>query len=108
MASSTVGTYSEARVGLDLACEHLISLQDQAGWWRGEVTSSAESLQLSLQFIANCVSIIPHMLQLAQDHADMLLCKVAGAVTRKGYLYMVFLKVPVPRLLPSHTDSIAD
>jgi hypothetical protein len=31
----------------------------------------------------------------------MLLCKVAGAVTRKGYLYMVFLKVPVPRLLPS-------
>ncbi len=33
------------------------------------------------------------MLQLAQDHADMLLCKVAGAVTRKGYLYMVFLKV---------------
>ena len=36
-----------------------------------------------------------------QDHADMLLCKVAGAVTRKGYLYMVFLKVPVPRLLPS-------
>jgi hypothetical protein len=33
--------------------------------------------------------------------ADMLLCKVAGAVTRKGYLYMVFLKVPVPRLLPS-------
>ncbi len=60
-----------------------------------------ESLQLSLQFIANYVSIIPHMLQLAQDHADMLLCKVAGAVTRKGYLYMVFLKVPVPRLLPS-------
>src|SRR5216684_7182332 len=46
-------------------------------------------------------SIIPHMLQLAQDHADMLLCKVAGAVTRKGDLYMVFLKVPVPRLLPS-------
>jgi hypothetical protein len=41
------------------------------------------------------------MLQLAQDHADMLLCKVAGAVTRKGYLYMVFFKVPVPCLLPS-------
>src|SRR6266436_1029051 len=74
---------------------------NRAGWWRGEATSSAESLQLSLQFIANCVSIIPHTLQLAQDHADMVLCKVAGAVTRKGYLYMVFLKVPVPRLLPS-------
>src|SRR5258708_13181939 len=75
---------------------------NRAGWWRGETTSSAVSLQHSLQFIANCVSIIPHMLQLAQDHADMLLCKVAGAMTRKGYLYMVFLKVPVPRLLPSH------
>src|SRR5882672_10861619 len=74
---------------------------NRAGWWRGEATSSAESLQLSLQFIANCVSIVPHMLQLAQDHADMLLCKVAGAVTRKGYLYMVFLKVPASRLLPS-------
>ena len=78
---------------------------NRAGWWRGEATSSAESLQLSLQFIANCVSIVPHMLQLAQDHADMLLCKVAGAVTRKGYLYMVFLKVPASRLLPSHTIS---
>jgi squalene-hopene/tetraprenyl-beta-curcumene cyclase len=50
MASSTVDTYSEARVGLDLACEHLLSLQDQAGWWRGElqtnVTMDAEDMLL--------------------------------------------------------------
>src|SRR6267154_4253830 len=50
MASSTVDTYSEARVGLDLACEHLLSLQDDAGWWRGElqtnVTMDAEDMLL--------------------------------------------------------------
>src|SRR6266566_231472 len=36
--------------------EHLVN---RAGWRRGDATSSAESLQLLLQFIANCVSIIP-------------------------------------------------
>jgi squalene-hopene/tetraprenyl-beta-curcumene cyclase len=50
MASSTVGTYNEARVGLDLACEYLLSLQDEAGWWRGElqtnVTMDAEDMLL--------------------------------------------------------------
>src|SRR5258706_4017820 len=65
------------------------------------VSRQPNSVAAFITFIANYVSIIPHMLQLAQDHADMLLCKVAGAMTRKVYLYMVFLKVPVPRLLPS-------
>jgi squalene-hopene/tetraprenyl-beta-curcumene cyclase len=50
MASSTVGTYSEARVALDLACDYLLSLQDEAGWWRGElqtnVTMDAEDMLL--------------------------------------------------------------
>src|ERR1700687_3524929 len=50
MASSTVDTYSEARVGLDLACEYLLSLQNDAGWWRGElqtnVTMDAEDMLL--------------------------------------------------------------
>src|SRR5258706_5203028 len=65
------------------------------------VSRQPNSVAAFITFIANYVSIIPHMLQLAQDHADMLLCKVGGAMTRKGYLYMVFLKVPVPSLLPS-------
>jgi len=97
-----------------MSFDHPTNLKgDRSGWCADRAAASngrlvarwrnleCESLQLSLQFIANYVSIIPHMLQLAQDHADMLLCKVAGAVTRKGYLYMVFLKLPVPRLLPS-------
>jgi squalene-hopene/tetraprenyl-beta-curcumene cyclase len=50
MACSTVDTSSEARVGLELACEHLLSLQDDAGWWRGElqtnVTMDAEDMLL--------------------------------------------------------------
>jgi squalene-hopene/tetraprenyl-beta-curcumene cyclase len=50
MASSTVDTCSEARVGLKLACDYLLSLQDQAGWWRGElqtnVTMDAEDVLL--------------------------------------------------------------
>ncbi|HWX95216.1 MAG TPA: prenyltransferase/squalene oxidase repeat-containing protein, partial [Solirubrobacteraceae bacterium] len=50
MASSTVETHSEARVGLKLACEYLLSLQDEAGWWRGElqtnVTMDAEDILL--------------------------------------------------------------
>src|SRR5258708_16122748 len=59
-----------------------------------------ESLQLSLQFIANYVSIIPHMLQLAQDHADILLFKVAGPITRKGSLHLHSLNLPLPPLFP--------
>jgi squalene-hopene/tetraprenyl-beta-curcumene cyclase len=50
MASSTVDTHTEARVGLKRACEHLLSLQDDAGWWRGElqtnVTMDAEDILL--------------------------------------------------------------
>jgi squalene-hopene/tetraprenyl-beta-curcumene cyclase len=50
MASSTVDTHVEARVGLKLACEYLLSLQDEAGWWRGElqtnVTMDAEDILL--------------------------------------------------------------
>jgi squalene-hopene/tetraprenyl-beta-curcumene cyclase len=50
MASSTVDTLSEARVALDLACEHLLSLQSDAGWWQGElqtnVTMDAEDMLL--------------------------------------------------------------
>jgi squalene-hopene/tetraprenyl-beta-curcumene cyclase len=50
MASSTVDTHSEAKVGLELACERLLALQDDAGWWRGElqtnVTMDAEDMLL--------------------------------------------------------------
>src|SRR5271166_1544551 len=50
MASSTVKTSSEAEVALERACEHLLSLQDEAGWWRGElqtnVTMDAEDMLL--------------------------------------------------------------
>ena len=50
MASSTIDTRSEARVALDLACEHLLSLQSDAGWWQGElqtnVTMDAEDMLL--------------------------------------------------------------
>ena len=50
MASSTVDARSEAGVALKLACEHLLSLQDDAGWWRGElqtnVTMDAEDILL--------------------------------------------------------------
>jgi squalene-hopene/tetraprenyl-beta-curcumene cyclase len=50
MALSTVETRSEAEVALERACEHLLSLQDQAGWWRGEletnVTMDAEDMLL--------------------------------------------------------------
>jgi squalene-hopene/tetraprenyl-beta-curcumene cyclase len=50
MASSIVDTSSELRVGLDLACGYLLSLQDDAGWWRGElqtnVTMDAEDMLL--------------------------------------------------------------
>ena len=50
MASSTVEARSEAEVALELACEHLLSLQDEAGWWQGElqtnVTMDAEDMLL--------------------------------------------------------------
>ena len=50
MASSTVDTHNEAQVALELACEHLLSLQNEAGWWQGElqtnVTMDAEDVLL--------------------------------------------------------------
>jgi squalene-hopene/tetraprenyl-beta-curcumene cyclase len=50
MASSTVEARNEAEVALDLACEHLLSLQNEAGWWQGElqtnVTMDAEDMLL--------------------------------------------------------------
>ncbi|HST33020.1 MAG TPA: squalene--hopene cyclase [Solirubrobacteraceae bacterium] len=50
MASTTIEVQSEAEVALKLACEHLLSLQDEAGWWQGElqtnVTMDAEDMLL--------------------------------------------------------------
>jgi squalene-hopene/tetraprenyl-beta-curcumene cyclase len=50
MASSIVETPTVARVALERACERLLSLQDEAGWWRGElqtnVTMDAEDMLL--------------------------------------------------------------
>lgn len=50
MPTSIVETRSEARIALERACEHLLSLQDEAGWWRGElqtnVTMDAEDILL--------------------------------------------------------------
>src|SRR6204780_4909352 len=50
MASSTVEARNEAEVALELACEHLLSLQSEAGWWQGElqtnVTMDAEDMLL--------------------------------------------------------------
>jgi squalene-hopene/tetraprenyl-beta-curcumene cyclase len=50
MASSTVEVQNEAEVALKLACEHLLSLQDEDGWWQGElqtnVTMDAEDMLL--------------------------------------------------------------
>jgi squalene-hopene/tetraprenyl-beta-curcumene cyclase len=50
MASSTVDASSQAKVALDLACEHLLGLQSDAGWWQGElqtnVTMDAEDMLL--------------------------------------------------------------
>ncbi len=50
MPTSIVDTRSEARVALERACEHLLSLQNEAGWWRGElqtnVTMDAEDVLL--------------------------------------------------------------
>jgi squalene-hopene/tetraprenyl-beta-curcumene cyclase len=50
MATSIVKTQNEADVALELACGHLLSLQDDAGWWQGElqtnVTMDAEDMLL--------------------------------------------------------------
>jgi squalene-hopene/tetraprenyl-beta-curcumene cyclase len=50
MALSIVEVRNEAKVALERACEHLLSLQDEAGWWQGElqtnVTMDAEDMLL--------------------------------------------------------------
>ncbi len=50
MPSSTVAAPSEAQLALERACAHLLSLQDDAGWWQGElqtnVTMDAEDVLL--------------------------------------------------------------
>jgi squalene-hopene/tetraprenyl-beta-curcumene cyclase len=50
MPELTVEARSEARLALESACEHLLSLQQESGWWRGElqtnVTMDAEDLLL--------------------------------------------------------------
>ena len=50
MPELTALAHSEARLALDSAREHLLSLQDEAGWWRGElqtnVTMDAEDMLL--------------------------------------------------------------
>src|ERR1700704_6751745 len=50
MASSTVEVPSQASAGLALAREHLLALQDERGWWQGElqtnVTMDAEDMLL--------------------------------------------------------------
>jgi squalene-hopene/tetraprenyl-beta-curcumene cyclase len=50
MSTSTATTRSEAGIALERACEHLLSLQAPAGWWRGElqtnVTMDAEDILL--------------------------------------------------------------
>jgi squalene-hopene/tetraprenyl-beta-curcumene cyclase len=50
MSPSTVEARSEAKVALERACEHLLGLQDDAGWWQGElqtnVTMDAEDMLL--------------------------------------------------------------
>jgi len=50
MASSIVEARNEAQIALERAREHLLSLQDEAGWWQGElqtnVTMDAEDMLL--------------------------------------------------------------
>jgi len=50
MSQLTVEAHSEAKVALELARERLLSLQEGAGWWRGElqtnVTMDAEDMLL--------------------------------------------------------------
>jgi squalene-hopene/tetraprenyl-beta-curcumene cyclase len=50
MASPTIEARDRAEVAIERACEHLLSLQDAAGWWQGElqtnVTMDAEDMLL--------------------------------------------------------------
>ena len=50
MPTSIATTRSEAAIALERACDHLLSLQDETGWWRGElqtnVTMDAEDMLL--------------------------------------------------------------
>src|SRR5271154_2199626 len=50
MAQLTLEAHSEAKVALESAREHLLSLQNEEGWWRGElqtnVTMDAEDMLL--------------------------------------------------------------
>ncbi len=50
MSPSTVEMSTDARVALERACAHLLALQDDAGWWKGElqtnVTMDAEDMLL--------------------------------------------------------------
>jgi len=50
MSTPTVETHNETRVALERACELLLALQDDAGWWKGElqtnVTMDAEDMLL--------------------------------------------------------------
>jgi squalene-hopene/tetraprenyl-beta-curcumene cyclase len=50
MPQMTFEAHSEAKVALELACEHLLAQQDERGWWRGElqtnVTMDAEDMLL--------------------------------------------------------------
>jgi squalene-hopene/tetraprenyl-beta-curcumene cyclase len=50
MAELTLDECGEVQVALGRACEHLLGLQDEAGWWRGElqtnVTMDAEDMLL--------------------------------------------------------------
>jgi squalene-hopene/tetraprenyl-beta-curcumene cyclase len=50
MQTTTVQAPSDAHVALRRACEHLLALQDDAGWWQGElqtnVTMDAEDMLL--------------------------------------------------------------
>jgi squalene-hopene/tetraprenyl-beta-curcumene cyclase len=50
MSSQIAQTVSEAQVTLERACERLLALQDESGWWKGElqtnVTMDAEDILL--------------------------------------------------------------
>jgi squalene-hopene/tetraprenyl-beta-curcumene cyclase len=57
MSTQIAQAVSEAQLALDRACEHLLSLQDDAGWWKGElqtnVTMDAEDMLLR-KFLGIC------------------------------------------------------
>src|SRR5271170_6783222 len=40
MFPSTLETSTEAKLALERACSHLLALQDDAGWWRGELQTN--------------------------------------------------------------------